>query len=510
MKAILCTEFGGPELLRYTEIPEPEIGEKEVLIEVFACSVNFPDVLIIQNKYQSKPELPFSPGGEVSGIVEKVGAGVKHLQVGQRVLALCGWGGFAEKVKVTADRVFPIPPMMNFATAASTLYTFGTAYHALKDRAKIQAGETLLVLGAAGGVGLAAVELEKVMGATVIAAASTDEKLSLCAEKGASHLINYQTEDLKERIKEITLGKGVDVVLDVVGDKYAEPALRSMAWNGRYLVVGFAAGEIPKLPFNLALLKGCAVMGVFWGRFSAEEPKKNQQNILELVNLILSGKISQHIHKTYSLEDAPKALQEMLDRKVMGKAMVEVRKERIEARKEIQEVRNKKQEDRNETQEAGANEVERRVFRSLAELKSHEGRSLGQSRWVEVSQAMIQNFADTTGDRQWIHVDTEKAKSLIPGGKNLAHGYLTLSLIPQLMYEVLPLEGVKMALNYGTEKVRFPSPVYSGDKIRLQASLAKIEENPDGSAKVFSKIEMHSNHADKPVCVAEVISMVRF
>lgn len=524
MKAILCTEFGGPELLRYTEIPEPEIGEKEVLIQVFACSVNFPDVLIIQNKYQFKPELPFSPGGEVSGIIEKVGAGVKHLQVGQRVLALCGWGGFAEKVKVTADRVFPIPPMMDFATAASTLYTFGTAYHALKDRAKIQAGETLLVLGAAGGVGLAAVELGKVMGATVIAAASTDEKLSLCAEKGASHLINYQKEDLKERVKEITLGKGVDVVLDVVGDKYAEPALRSMAWNGRYLVVGFAAGEIPKLPFNLALLKGCAVMGVFWGRFSTEEPKKNQQNIVELVNLILSGKISQHIHKTYSLEDAPQALQDMLDRKVMGKAMVEVREERLEARDEGREAGGEKQEARDESREAsrgtqeardkkqeeGDGGAERKVFRSLAELKAHEGKPLGQSRWVEVSQEMIQNFADTTGDRQWIHVDTEKAKALIPGGKNLAHGYLTLSLIPQLMYEVLPLEGVQMALNYGTEKVRFPAPVFSGDKIRLHASLAKIEENPDGSAKVFSKIEMHSNQADKPVCVAEVISMVRF
>ncbi|MCF1750547.1 zinc-binding dehydrogenase [Mariniradius sediminis] len=510
MKAILCTEFGGPELLRYTEIPEPEIGEKEVLIQVFACSVNFPDVLIIQNKYQFKPELPFSPGGEISGIIEKVGAGVKHLQVGQRVLALCGWGGFAEKVKVTADRVFPIPPMMDFATAASTLYTFGTAYHALKDRAKIQAGETLLVLGAAGGVGLAAVELGKVMGATVIGAASTDEKLSLCAEKGASHLINYQTEDLKERVKEITLGKGVDVVLDVVGDRYAEPALRSMAWNGRYLAVGFAAGEIPKLPFNLALLKGCAVMGVFWGRFSTEEPKKNQQNIIELVNMILAGKISQHIHKTYSLEDAPRALQDMLERKVMGKAMVEVRKESLEARSERQESREERKEARDKKQEEGHGGAGRKVFRSLADLKANEGKPLGQSRWVEVSQEMIQNFADTTGDRQWIHVDTEKAKALIPGGKNLAHGYLTLSLIPQLMYEVLPLEGVQMALNYGTEKVRFPAPVYSGDKIRLHASLAKIEENPDGSAKVFSKIAMHSDHADKPVCVAEVISMVRF
>lgn len=324
MKAILCQKHGLPESLTYTDVPEPEISEGEVLIQVAACAVNFPDVLIIQNKYQFKPELPFSPGGEVSGIVEKVGSAVKHLQVGQRVLALCGWGGFAEKVKVEADRVFPIPSQMDFITAASTLYTFGTAYHALKDRAMIKAGETLLVLGASGGVGLAAVALGKVMGARVIAAASTAEKLEVCASQGASELINYEQEDLKERIKFITDGKGVDVVLDVVGDKYAEPALRGMAWKGRYLVVGFAGGEIPKLPFNLALLKGCAVMGVFWGRFSKEEPKQSQQNIMELVGLIQSGKISQHIYKTYALDQAPQALQDMLDRKVIGKGIIKI------------------------------------------------------------------------------------------------------------------------------------------------------------------------------------------
>ncbi|MFN3800457.1 NADPH:quinone oxidoreductase family protein [Belliella pelovolcani] len=324
MKAIICQEHGLPDSLRYMDVPEPEIGEHEVLIQVAASAVNFPDVLIIQNKYQFKPELPFSPGGEVSGIVERVGSAVKHLQVGQRVLALCGWGGFAVKVKVEADRVFPIPPQMDFITAASTLYTFGTAYHALKDRANLQAGETLLVLGASGGVGLAAVALGKVMGAKVIAAASTAENLQVCASHGASELINYEKEDLKERIKSLTDGRGVDVVLDVVGDKYAEPALRGMAWKGRYLVVGFAGGEIPKLPFNLALLKGCAVMGVFWGRFSKEEPKQSQQNIMELVKLIQSGKISQHIYKTYALDQAPQALQDMLDRKVIGKGIIKI------------------------------------------------------------------------------------------------------------------------------------------------------------------------------------------
>jgi NADPH2:quinone reductase len=324
MRAILCQQHGLPDSLIYTDIPEPVLGKGEVLIQVAACAVNFPDVLVIQDKYQFKPELPFSPGGEVSGIIEKVGPNVKNFKVGQRVLALCGWGGFAEKVKVQADRVFPIPPQMDFITAASTPYTFGTAYHALKDRAAIKPGETLLVLGASGGVGLAAVALGKVMGARVIAAASTTEKLEICKKYGAGEEINYETENLKDRIKELTEDKGVDVILDVVGGKYAEPALRGMAWKGRYLVVGFAAGEIPKLPFNLALLKGCSVMGVFWGRFSSEEPQKNQQNIKELVSMIQKDQISQHIHQTYSLEDAPQALQDLLERKVIGKAMVKV------------------------------------------------------------------------------------------------------------------------------------------------------------------------------------------
>lgn len=535
MKAILCTTFGGPEVLKYTETQEPEIGEKEVLIEVAACAVNFPDVLIIQNKYQFKPELPFSPGGEVAGVIVSVGSGVKHLQIGQRVLALCGWGGFAEKVKVTADRVFPVPPFMDDITAASTLYTFGTAYHALKDRAALKPGETLLVLGASGGVGLAAVELGKVMGAKVIAAASTAEKLAICQEKGAEYLINYEEEDLKEKVKELTAGKGVDVVLDVVGDKYAQPALRSMAWKGRYLVVGFAAGEIPKLPFNLALLKGCAVMGVFWGRFSSEEPKQSQQNLMELVGMILSGKIKQHIYNTYSLEEAPQALIAMMERKVVGKAVVLVRSEMLDAgdeRTELKEISqradfsegpgtragyettsgDKKQE--RGISEGGSRKAEgesgKVVFTSVEDLKAFVGKSLGTSSWITVSQEIIQKFAETTEDFQWIHVDTEKAKALIPGGKNLAHGYLTLSLVPKMLYEVLPMEGVQMALNYGTNSVRFPAPVYSGDQVRLKASISKIEDNPDGSIKLFIRAEMESNAASKPVCVAEMISVVRF
>jgi NADPH:quinone reductase len=516
MKAILCTHHGIPETLIYTETDDPILEEKEVLIRVNVCAVNFPDVLLIQDKYQFKPSLPFSPGGEVSGVIEKVGSGVKHLKEGQRVLALCGWGGFAEKVKVAADRVFPIPPQMDYMTAASTLYTFGTAYHALKDRAKIQPGETLLVLGASGGVGLAAVELGKVMGATVIAAASTAEKLAVCQAKGADQLINYETEDLKERIKTLTDGKGLDVVLDVVGGKYAEPALRGMAWKGRYLVVGFAAGDIPKLPFNLALLKGCDVMGVFWGRFSTEEPKQNQQNIMDLVGMIQSGEILQHIHKVYSLEEAPQALRDMMDRKVVGKAMVvigEVKEESKEPRDDKRETRDgsiKYHEPSIKTIEEESLIGKMQVFRSVEDLRKQEGKFLGTSSWTTVSQGVIQKFAEATEDFQWIHIDTEKAAALLPGGKNLAHGYLTLSLVPKLMYEILPLEGVQMALNYGVNKVRFPAPVYSGDQIRLKATLTNVEESPDGSTKLFIQAEMESNHADKPVCVAELITLVRF
>jgi NADPH:quinone reductase len=512
MKAILCQQHGTPETLVYSDIHDPEPNEKEVVIQVKACAVNFPDVLIIQNKYQFKPELPFSPGGEVSGIIEKVGSGVKHLKVGQRVLALCGWGGFAEKVKVEADRVFPIPPQMDYLTAASTLYTFGTSYHALKDRAQIKSGETLLILGASGGVGLATVELGKVMGATVIAAASTSEKLAICKGKGADFLINYETEDLKEKIKELTGGKGVDVILDVVGGKYAEPALRGMAWKGRYLVVGFAAGDIPKLPFNLALLKGCSVMGVFWGRFSTEEPKQNQQNIMDLVGLIQSGKISQHIYKEYSLKESPQALQDMMDRKVVGKAMVVFEEARTKNQSPVPSIGKPRQDVRSERRETRDEIGEDRkvVFRSVGDLRGVVGKSLGRSGWTTVSQEVIQRFADATEDFQWIHVDTEKAKALIPGGKNLAHGYLTLSLVPKLLYEILPLEGVQMALNYGTNNVRFPAPVYSGDEVRLSATLSKVEENPDGSTKLFIHAEMESFSASKPVCVAEVITLVRF
>ncbi|NVJ86512.1 MAG: NADPH:quinone oxidoreductase family protein [Algoriphagus sp.] len=325
MKAIICEQFGLPETLRFGELPDPIPGPNQVLIEVEACGVNFPDVLIIQNLYQFKPVLPFSPGGEVAGKIIGIGENVRGSKIGDSVLALCGWGGFAEKVAVDAERVFKLPPNLPAEIAATTLYTYGTSFHALKDRAKLQEAETLLVLGAAGGVGLAAVELGKLLGAKVIAAASSEEKLSLCKEKGAELTINYEKEDLKVRIKELTSGKGVDVVYDPVGGKFTEPALRGMTWKGRYLIVGFANGEIPKIPMNLPLLKGCSIVGVFWGQFSKLEPEKSFQNIAQLMQWVQDGKIQQHIGERFSLENSPKALRDILDRKMLGKGVVIVK-----------------------------------------------------------------------------------------------------------------------------------------------------------------------------------------
>ena len=322
MKAILCKVYGLPSSLVLEDIESPKPKEKEVLVSLKACGVNFPDTLIIQGLYQFKPPLPFTPGSDIAGIVKEVGSEVKHLKVGDEVFGFVPYGGFAEEVIVPSNACFPKPPSMDFPTAASFLLAYGTSYHALKDRAQLKAGETLLVLGASGGVGLAAVELGKLMGAKVIAAASSDDKLALCKEYGADETINYTTEDLKNRLKELTDGKGVDVVYDPVGGHYSEAALRSMAWEGRFLVVGFATGEIPKIPLNLTLLKGCSIVGVFWGSFATKTPKKNMANTMELMQWYSEGKLKPHIHRIYPLADTSKALEEMMNRQVKGKVVI--------------------------------------------------------------------------------------------------------------------------------------------------------------------------------------------
>ena len=321
MKAILCETLGPPENLVLKDVELGAPGEKEVKVQVKACSVNFPDTLIIQGLYQFKPELPFSPGSDIAGVVTEVGSGVKNHKVGDEVFGIIPHGGFAEEVIAPANVVFPKPPMMDYETASCFMMAYGTSYHALKDRANLQAGETLLVLGASGGVGLAAIQLGKLMGAKVIAAASSAEKLAICTEHGADLTINYAEEDLKKQIKELTDGKGADVVYDPVGGDYTEAALRSTAWEGRFLIVGFPAG-IAKVPMNLPLLKGCQIVGVFWGSFVQREPAKNMANTMEIIQWFAKGDLKPHIDKVYALADAPQALQDMMDRKVRGKIVI--------------------------------------------------------------------------------------------------------------------------------------------------------------------------------------------
>lgn len=304
------------------DVPSPKAGKGQIVVSVKASGVNFPDTLIIQGKYQFKPELPFSPGGEVAGVVKTVGEGVTSLKPGDRVIASSGWGGFAEELVVDADRTIPMPDGMDFVPASAFVLTYGTSYHALKDRAQLQAGETMLVLGASGGVGLSAIQIGKMMGAKVIAAASTDQKLEVCKANGADELINYSKDDLRTRVKEVTSGKGVDVVYDPVGGAYSEPALREMAWKGRFLVVGFAAGDIPKVALNLALLKGCSIVGVFWGSFTRKEPDANQKNNEELMQFFAQGKVKPHIHATYPLERAADALNDVMYKRVSGKVVL--------------------------------------------------------------------------------------------------------------------------------------------------------------------------------------------
>ncbi len=282
MRALLCKEFGPPESLVLEEVDEPELGAGQVRISVKACGINFPDLLIISGKYQLRPSMPFSPGAEVAGEVIEVAADVADFAPGQRVAAVSMFGGMAEQLCVDAGAVVPVPDSIDDVTAAAFLLTYGTAFHALRQRADLQAGETLAVLGAAGGVGLAAVETGKMMGATVIAAASSAEKLELACKYGADHLINYTDSGLKERINEITAGRGADVVFDPVGGELFEQCLRAVAWRGRILVIGFTSGQIPVVPANLTLLKGSSVVGVFWGRFAEEEPKTNAQNTAQL------------------------------------------------------------------------------------------------------------------------------------------------------------------------------------------------------------------------------------
>jgi NADPH:quinone reductase len=322
MKALLCTRLGGPDDLEISDIADPSPGEGEVVVKVHAAALNFFDTLIIAGKYQTKPTLPFSPAAEFAGTVEQVGPGVTSLRAGQRVAGYVGYGAARERILAKAERLIPIPDALDFDRAAGLCVTYGTTLHALKDRARLKSGETLAILGASGGVGLAAVELGKLMGARVIACASSPEKIAFAQKHGADDGIDYGKDDLKEALRKLTDGKGADVIYDPVGGRYAEAALRSIAWQGRFLVVGFAAGDIPKIPLNLVLLKGCDVLGVFWGSFVQRDIEGHRANIRQLLDWAAAGKVSSHVHATYPLKDAASALKAIAARQVMGKVIL--------------------------------------------------------------------------------------------------------------------------------------------------------------------------------------------
>ena len=322
MKALICKAWGLPETLVVEDVADPIAGPGQVVVRVHAAGVNFPDALLIQNKYQFTPTLPFIPGSECAGVVESVGEGVEQVAPGDRVIALTASGAFAEKVQVAAAASTPLPEGVDFAIGSAFLLTYGTAYHALADRGALKKGETLLVLGAAGGVGIAAIEIGKALGARVIAAASSEEKRSICREHGADEVIDYTASDLKSILGALTAGQGVDVVFDPVGGPFTEAALRNCAWRGRYLIIGFANGEIPRLPANLALLKGCSLIGVFWGRYVKSEPTAWARDLATLYIWLRQGLLRPHIAGRYPLERGAEALSALLARKAYGKLVI--------------------------------------------------------------------------------------------------------------------------------------------------------------------------------------------
>jgi NADPH2:quinone reductase len=322
MKALVCKAWGLPETLVVEEIADPIAGPGQVVIRVHAAGVNFPDALIIQNKYQFTPTLPFVPGSECAGVVESVGAGVERVKAGDRVIAFSESGAFAEKVLVAAAGLIALPEGVDFATGAAFLLTYGTAYHGLVDRAALKAGETLLVLGASGGVGIAAIEIGKALGARAIAAASSAQKLAICREHGADETIEYTAEDLRKRVTDLTAGKGADAIFDPVGGPVTEVALRSCSWRGRHLIIGFATGEIPRVPANLTLLKGCSLVGVFWGRYVKSEPASWARDLLTLFLWLREGRLRPYVSARYPLERGAQSLSALLDRQVSGKLII--------------------------------------------------------------------------------------------------------------------------------------------------------------------------------------------
>jgi NADPH2:quinone reductase len=324
MKAVLCTHFGPPESLTLADIAPPSAGAGDAVVRVKAVALNFFDTLIIAGKYQHKPPFPFSPGGEFAGTIESVGSAVADIGAGDRVMGYSGWGAAREIVALGEERLVKIPDQLDFERAAGLTVTYGTTLYALRERAALKPGESLVVLGASGGTGLAAVELGKIMGARVIACASSDEKLAFVRAHGADEIVNYEREDLRGALRRLGGERGIDVVYDPVGGRYAEPALRSLGWLGRYLVIGFAAGEIPKIPLNLALLKSCDIRGVSWGAWTQREPQAQRKLMADIVNWCAQGKLSAHVQEAYPLAQVAAALNMLATRQAMGKIVLRI------------------------------------------------------------------------------------------------------------------------------------------------------------------------------------------
>ena len=499
MKALLCKTLGLPDTLRVEEIPDPVPGPGQVLVEMKAAGVNFPDALLIQGKYQFKPPLPFAPGAELAGVVVALGEGVKGVKLGQSVIASCQFGAFAEKVVVDSRQIIPMPAGLGFDVAASFTLAYGTSYHAVKGRAGLKAGETLLVLGAAGGVGLAAIQIGKALGARVIAAASTPEKLAICKESGADELINYRSENLRDRLKELTGGKGPDVIYDPVGGEYAEPAFRSIAWGGRYLVVGFANGAIPALPFNLALLKGASIIGVFWGEFVKRQLPDFIKDLGEMFGLIAQGKLRPHISARYPLAQGAQALQDLLDRKVTGKVIITNGDTSVAI----------------PGPQVGAGNTAISPAPSSngpwkpADLRQFVGKELGVSSWITLDQARINEFARCTQDDQWIHLDVERAATESPFGGTIAHAFLSLSMIPATIYELVAGRlQVAAMLNYGLDRTRFMSPVKAGQRVRNRLKVVAVEDKGAGRWLLTTENTFEIEGQEKPAIVAISLGML--
>lgn len=476
MKALLVGAIG--EAPKWTELDQRPLAPNELRIQIAACGINFPDILVQEGKYQFLPTFPYTPGGEFSGIITELGEEVQGFTLGQRVYGIERWGALSEEIILNRDRVFSLADSMRLEEAASLMYNFSTALYALKHKGKMKQGQRILILGAGGGVGSAAVQLAHAYGLKVIAVSgSSPEELR---NYGADEVYTY--DSYKDQVK----GKPLDIVFDTVGGSGAQDALRCLSPGGRYLVVGFASGEVPSFPLNLILLKDVSVMGVFWGSFSRKFPHKQEELAREIFQLHASGKIQMPKVKRYAWEEAVAVLSDFKHKKGIAKYLVVVSPRLI-------------------GDDQAKYNSEKRIFLSPEELIRNVGSELGESSYLEITQEMIDDFADATLDHQWIHIDEEAARQT-PFGSTIAHGFLTLSLSPKFLEEIYEMPFVKSGINFGVDKVRFIAPVKVNNRIKMSARL--LEAEPSRNKGLKMRLGVTYFVEGKPVCVAELLSVL--